>query len=381
MATLVDQSVLDYAQQQGPAAETARRMPADVSQTFADPGVFQMLVPKSLGGIQAHPQDFFDTLCAIAQANGSIGWVSMIGSTTGMLSASLPEPWAQEIYGNHSGVITTGVTAPLGKAQREGDNLRVSGRWPWGSGSQVSDYICGGCFVYDADGELEQNAQDAPQPLLVFFKASEVQIHDTWYAGGLQGTGSNDIEVEDLLVPAGRWVTLGKRAKIDAPLYQFPTFGLLALGVSAVALGIARCAIAEFTQLAKGKTPTGSTRALANRATAQSALARAQAAVDSAHALTRDHIAHAFDAAVRGERLSLEHKAKLRLAATNNAWSAIAAVDALYNNAGGSSVYSDNAIQRCFRDVHVVTQHIMVAQPTLETIGKVMFGIDPKTAL
>jgi hypothetical protein len=29
----------------------------------------------------------------------------------------------------------------------------------------------------------------------------------------------------------------------------------------------------------------------------------------------------------------------------------------------------------------VATQHIMVAQPTYEVVGKVMLGIDPKTML
>ncbi|MCY4563582.1 MAG: hydrolase, partial [Gammaproteobacteria bacterium] len=76
-----------------------------------------------------------------------------------------------------------------------------------------------------------------------------------------------------------------------------------------------------------------------------------------------------------------EIKAELRLAATNNTWSAVAAVDRLYHAAGGSSVYATSDLQRCFRDVHVATQHIMVAQPTYEVVGKVALGIDPKTLL
>jgi alkylation response protein AidB-like acyl-CoA dehydrogenase len=77
----------------------------------------------------------------------------------------------------------------------------------------------------------------------------------------------------------------------------------------------------------------------------------------------------------------MDVKADLRLAATNNTWSAVAAVDLMYHLGGGSSVYQSSALQRCFRDVHVATQHIMVAQPTYEMVGKVMLGIDPKTLL
>jgi len=80
-------------------------------------------------------------------------------------------------------------------------------------------------------------------------------------------------------------------------------------------------------------------------------------------------------------KLSLETKANLRLAATNNAWSAVDAVERLYHAVGGSSVYRGNDLERCFRDVHVPTQHFMVGQPTYEVVGKIRLGIDPKTLL
>lgn len=380
MSIVASDAVLHTARAAAPAAEQERRMAPSTAQQLAEDGVFRMLVPTELNGSEVHPQDFFDTLVALAAADGAAGWVSMIGSTTGLLSASLPESWGQEIYANHPNVVSTGVTAPLGKAELVEGGMRISGRWPWGSGSQVSDWISGGAFIME-DGKPKTNKHGQPEPILVFFKADEVTIHDTWYTSGLRGTGSNDIEVTDLFVPEGRWVTLGRRARVETPLYQFPTFGLLALGVSAVGIGIAERALEEFIELAGGKTPTGSTRALAARSSVQKELALAQTGISAAQALTRQSIDEAWQVAQSGDRLSMQHKAKLRMAATNNAWSAVAAVDALYNAAGGTSVFSDHPLQRCFRDVHVVTQHIMVAQPTLETVGKVMLGIDPKTAL
>nr|NIP16293.1 flavin-dependent monooxygenase [Pseudomonadales bacterium]NIX09582.1 flavin-dependent monooxygenase [Pseudomonadales bacterium] len=308
------------------------------------------------------------------------GWCQMIGVTTGMMAASLPEEWSQRIYGANPNAITSGVTAPLGSAVAAGDGLKVSGRWPFGSGCQVSDWICGGCQIIE-DGQPRKNRFGAPEIALVFFAAEDVRIHDTWHTSGLCGTGSHDIEVKDIVVPSGRWVTMGKRARVDAPLYRFPTLGLLALGVSAVALGIADHAIEAFTSLAQDKVPTGSTRALSARAGAQRDVARAMAAVQSAAALTREAIGAAWDEANRERSLGLDTKARLRLAAANNAWSAAEAVDLLYHAAGGSSIYADNALQQCFRDVHVATQHLMVAQPIYEVVGKVALGIDPKTLL
>ena len=365
----------------GDEFERNRCIADDLAQRMAEAGLFRLLVPACYGGGEVHPRLYFDTLTATAQADGAVGWVQMIGVTTGIMAASLPHEWSEILYGGNPCSITTGVTAPIGKAYPESGGLRVSGRWPFGSGSQIADWICGGCLIMDDDGP-RKDEHGVPQSLLVFFPAADVTVHeDTWETSGLCGTGSHDIEVSDLFVPEGRWVELGKRARVDAPLYRFPTFGMLALGVSAVALGIALHAIEAFVSLATEKVPTGSRRSLAQRSGVQKDLARAEAAVQSARALTRDAIDEAWQRANAEGRLSTEIKARLRLAATNNAWSAATAVDLVYHAAGGSSIYMKSPLQRCFRDVHVVTQHLMVAQPTYEVIGKVRLGLDPKTPL
>jgi len=260
----------------GPEIERARRMPDDLARRMAAAGLFRMLVPETYGGGEVHPQVFFDTLAATARADGAVGWVLMIGAPTGVMAASLPDEWSRTLYGDHPDNITSGVTAPSGRAAPVEGGMRVSGRWPFGSGSQVSQWICGGCLVMD--GETPRQGPHGPQSLLMFFPREAVTIHeDTWFTSGLCGTGSHDIEVADVFVPEGRWVELGRRARVDAPLYRFPTLGLLAIGVSAVAVGIAERAIEAFIELATKKTPTGSRRSLAERSSAQKDLARAEA--------------------------------------------------------------------------------------------------------
>ncbi|MCP5180796.1 MAG: hypothetical protein H6993_18180 [Pseudomonadales bacterium] len=362
------------------AMEAARRLPADLAKDMAAAGLFRLLVPQSLGGEQVDPSTFIDTLIDASAADGSTGWNLMIGNTTGLLSASLPDPWAQSIYAARPDVVTVGVTAPRGRAIPERDGLRVSGRWPFGSGSHNADWICGGCHVVD-QGEPRRLANGQPEVRLVFFRRDEVSLLDTWHVAGLRGTGSTDFEVHDVFVPEGRWVTLGGRPRIDAPLYRFPTLGLLATGVASVAVGIARRAIAEFLELAAGKVPTGSTLALASRPRVQQDLAEAEAGTSAAicfmHATAQD----LFDRAARGERLATSDKARLRLAASHATWSSVSAVDKLYHAAGATSIYEGSALQRCLRDIHVATQHIMVGQSTFEVAGKVMLGIDPQTLL
>ena len=88
-----------------------------------------------------------------------------------------------------------------------------------------------------------------------------------------------------------------------------------------------------------------------------------------------------YDHVQSGGKVGMAEKARLRLAATHATWSCVGAVDKLYHAAGGSAIYERSTLQRCLRDIHVATQHLMVAQPTLEVVGKVMLGIDPKTLL
>ena len=360
--------------------EASRRLPEDLAARMAAAGLFRALVPARYGGGQIHPREFFDTVMTTAEADGSVGWCLMIGASTGLLAATLAEEAAQAMFAANPDAIVTGVTAPMGRAEVVAGGVRVSGRWPFGSASQVSQWICGGSMVLE-DGEPRQTALGGQEVILPLFEASEVRIHDSWHTSGLCGTGSNDIEVRDAFVPEGRWVALGAPPRVDAPLYRFPFFGLLALGVSAVCLGIARHAIGAFTELAGGKRPTGSRRTLAQRGSTQQDLARAEALVASGQALTYQAIDRAWRQAERVGRLDRDVKGQLRLAATNNAWSAAEAVDRLYHAAGGTSIYRSSVLQRCFRDAHVATQHIMVAQPTYEVVGRVMLGMDPKTPL
>ncbi len=354
------------------AMERERQMSASLAADMAKSGLFRMLVPSEYGGFESHPGDYYDALARCARHDGAVAWVLMIGTTTSTMAAGMSDEWARRIYAEAPEVITCGVTAPVGRATPVDGGYRVSGKWPFGSASGVSQWICGGSMV---DGD------DSGRPYLMLFDASDVTIHDTWHTSGLCGTGSHHFEANDVFVPEGRYSVMGAAGRIDSPLYRFPTLGLLALGVSAVSIGIAERAIEAFIELAGGKTPTGSAKPLAMRSSAQAVLAQAIADVESARAFAHQCIDRAWEAAEAGERLGKEDRANLRLAASNGTWRAAGAVDALYHAAGGSAIYLSSDLQRCFRDVHISTQHIMVGKPTLEVVGRVHLGLDPKSML
>src|SRR6185436_4204532 len=118
-----------------------------------------------------------------------------------------------------------------------------------------------------------------------------------WYVSGLSGTGSTDFEMIDLYVPEERVVGYQPAKTEPTALSAFPQFGLLGMGIAAVALGVARAAIAELVELAGGKKPAGSRRTLAERASTQLDVAEAEALLRSARAFFYESIDSAWDAA------------------------------------------------------------------------------------
>jgi indole-3-acetate monooxygenase len=359
--------------------ERDRRLPSDLVLAMAEAGLFHLCVPRRLGGGEVEPATLLGVLEELATVDASVAWCAMIGATTGLLAGYLPEETARELYAGSA--VTGGAFAPQGKAVVVDGGYRVSGRWAFASGCQHCAWLLGGSVLFDGDVP-RRLAKGQPDARLMFFPAAEVDVIDTWTVSGLRGTGSHDIAVADVLVPAARSVSLfTDRPCQPGPLYAFPVFGLLAVGIAAVALGIARGAVEELERLAAGKVPSLARTRLAERAVVQTQVAEAEALVRSSRAFLLDAIGSAWDAARAGDALTLRQRAVLRLAVTNATAGAARAVDLMYTAGGGTANYATSPLQRQFRDVHAATQHTMVAQPTWELAGRVLLGVETDTSM
>jgi alkylation response protein AidB-like acyl-CoA dehydrogenase len=357
--------------------EDLRRIPADISDQMAAAGFYRLFIPESLGGLECPPAEAAEVFEALATGDASCGWVAFIGATSGTSLVRIPDAAARAIFAGPESLIT-GVFAPSGRAELCEDGFQVTGRWQWGSGSENADWILGGCQLSES-GEIMRNSQGVPQSHMLLFPKHAVQLLDTWHVSGLRGTGSTDFEVQDLFVPAEHAVGYLVRENPARPLYQFPQFTLLALGIAAVTLGAARGAIDDLVTLAADKVRAGSRSALANRPHTQMEVATAEARLRSARAFYYESLAAAWDLALRGEPVPVTQRRDLRLATTHAVGASVEVVDAMYTLAGGSSVYQTSHLQRRFRDVHVATQHIMVASSTLETLGRLYLGLETNT--
>jgi alkylation response protein AidB-like acyl-CoA dehydrogenase len=355
------------------AIEAGRGLPAAIVGELARAGLFRMLVPRALGGGEVSPATMIRAIEAIARGDGAAGWCVMVGATSGLMSAFLDEDTAREVYGDPE-VVTSGVFAPMGRATDEGDGYRVAGHWSFASGVEHAAYRMGGVLVMGPGGP-QLSASGDPVIRHLIFRAEDTRVADTWNTSGLRGTGSHDMIVDGVFVPRRRSASLGvDRPRHPGVLYRFPIFGLLALGIAAVALGIARESISALTALATGKRPMWSKKNLAHRELIQVQVAEAEGLVRSARAFLFEAAAEVTAIAEEGEIGDAE-RALLRLAATQATRAAAQAVDRMYHAGGGSSIYATSPLQRHFRDVHVATQHVMVAEPTYAMVGRVLLGV------
>mgnify|MGYP002629203937 CR=1 FL=1 len=360
LLTIATQTASDHADE----ADQLRRLPEVTVAALAEAGLLTICLPAAYGGPGTGPLAMIDAVLQVATGDGAAGWCAGIASTTSSLAAFLSREVAQTIFSTPN-TATGGVFAPNGRGVSDGAGYRVTGRWQWGSGTQHCEWIVGGAMCDDGTQRV------------CFFPKADVELIDTWHSVGMRGTGSLDIAVTDVYVPKEYTLQPGvTKVFVDEPLAHFPNFTLLALGIAATGLGVARRALDELVELASGKKPQFSSRTLAQSGFAQTEFARAEARWRAARTLLRAEVGEAWKSAVDGDGVTVEQRVAMRLAAAHAAGESIAAVDTAWTLAGGSAVYETSVLGRCLRDAHVVTQHIMVAPKLNETLGKFLLGAD-----
>lgn len=386
--TSTSSSLLEVAQSYAPRIclvyeqiEADRRLPPVLVNSLAEAGFFRMLVPEVLGGLETNIITALQVFEEMAKVDGSVGWCTMIGATGGLVSAYLREDVAQTIYGTNPQVITGGALAPTGKAVAVDGGYRVTGRWQFNSGCQHCSWLMGTCTVYD-DDTLRKGKRGEPVSTMMIFPASDVEIIDTWSVSGLRGSGSHDVAAKDVFVPDGYHASLAAgRPYHSGPLYHFPIFGLLAASVASVALGMARGAITTLTEMAPKRRLTTTRKRMAEREVVQMQVAQAEGLLRSGRAFLFETVQQIWKDVLDNVTPSLEHRAVLRLAATQAATQAAQAIDLMYHVAGTSAIWAYNPLQRYFRDVHVVTQHAILSLPIYEMTGRVFLGQSTDTAM
>lgn len=359
--------------------EKARRLPPDVSEKIARAGFYRMGAPRVVGGLESAPAVSSEVIEILARGDASCAWITFIGVTSYTTLSAMPAFVGKEVLADPDTLIT-GVFAPTATADRVEDGFRVSGRWQWGSGSQNARWVLGGVMLTE-NGKPMLDSSGQQRSTMAMMPVSDVEFLDTWHVSGLCGTGSLDYQVKDLFVPDDWVVGYSRKDKVPVtPLFAFPNFTFLALGIGAVSMGIARAAIDELVDLAVKKKRVGARQTVSEQQISQVKLAQAEADLRSARAFYYETLESAWQCAVVEQKVDVERRRDLRLATTNAVLKSVGVVEEMYNLGGGSSVYQTSRLQRYLRDINVARTHIMVSQQTLEIVGSLFFGLKPNVS-
>jgi indole-3-acetate monooxygenase len=362
-----------------PAIESSRRLTPDVLAGLYETGLLRLLLPRSAGGEEVHPCTYLHVVTALAQHDGSVAWNVFVANSSALIAAFLQPEIATEIFAHRESLVAWGPPNNcIAKATQAG--YEISGEWSFASGCRHATWMGIHCPVQGLDGELQRNQLGAPAIRTLLFPSHLASLIDNWNTIGLRGTASDGYTVANLCINQAYSATReDPEGRLEqGPLYAIPMQGLYAVGVAAVAAGIARAMLDEFIELAKSKIPRGQGR-LADSVSVQSQVARSEVQLSAALAwLDRvleetyreleQHPVPAIDIPVR---------AKLRLACSHVIQSAVDVADATYRLAGVSTIFAGNSMERRFRDIHTVSQQIQSRPSHFESIGQVLLGNPP----
>jgi 3-hydroxy-9,10-secoandrosta-1,3,5(10)-triene-9,17-dione monooxygenase len=359
--------------------EELRRVPDESIAELHKSGIFRMLQPTRVGGSELPYRALVELNAILAEGCGSTAWVVANLASHHWMLAMWPERAQDEIWGESPDhLIGSALVFPSGKAKAVTDGYVLSGRWPFSSGVDPSRWNFVGGIVHDAkDKPIEQRC--------FLVAAGDYRVIDTWYAAGLRGTGSKDIEMKDVFVPAHRTLPLTALvgggsapgcAINPAPLYKLPVLGLFAFVVSGVSLGLARGAIGDFTQQMHARIATYSGRRLADLANLQLKIGEAAALADTAEAVMLKGCDEAMAITEDGVPPTIEQKARWRRDGAYAASLCTEAVNLLFAATGGGGIYLNQPIQRAFRDAHAANAHYALSWDVNGTQwGRIALGL------
>jgi len=360
-------------------SERERRLAPAVVDAFHDTGLFRIQVPERFGGAGLDPIEALPIYEEIAAADGSAGWNLAIGAGGGAFAGMLDDADAlEEIVGAPRALIAGSVNPMALRVVPEADGYRISGRLRYASGVSQSNWLMAGGLVFDGDDARPRMTQ-AGAPVIVgtFFPTREARVLDTWRPNGLAGTGSHDVEVSGVHVPAARcFEFFSTKPRPFDPLAALPLFSRLGATLAGVGIGIARRAIDELVRLAGEKVPIASQSPLRERASVQIDVARARGLVDGARAHVTSVASDVFARVRAGALPSVDDQVRLRLAYVSAAEGFARAVDLVRNAAGMNAIALGSPLERCWRDAHAVTQHVAISPTHLERLGRITLGLD-----
>jgi alkylation response protein AidB-like acyl-CoA dehydrogenase len=348
------------------------------SDALHDTGILQMKAPEVLGGGEADLVTQYEVIEAVSRINPAAGWCTMVGATSiAIPGAFLSDEGVTAMFGDGRMPRGAILVMPSGRAVPVDGGFRLTGRWAFASGVHHAEWVAAQALVMTSGGDA------LPALYMLVFPADSIELHDNWQVLGLRGTGSCDISVSDLFVPAAMaWNVATQPPQRGGPLYRLGIPAFVANEHAAFATGLARRALDVLTETAINKRRGYGPGAvsLADRAAVQRLIGHSELCLRAARGLALDVNVQAMETVLRGETLSPKLALETRAAAVYCTEVAVDIISQAFRYSGAAAIYEKSVMQRCLRDINVAAQHLMVSEVAYELLGKTHLafeGVNP----
>jgi 3-hydroxy-9,10-secoandrosta-1,3,5(10)-triene-9,17-dione monooxygenase len=342
-------------------SEDARMLIRENEQLLHESGLFRFHQPKAFGGMELPFVAVVDIPAELARGCPSTAWsVGNVACHHWILGYYEPETQREVWDANPDALIASSIALAAGRARKADGGFIVTGRWPFSSAVDNSDWNMLAVSVFEGDSKAPIDWR------LCLVPKSDYQIVDTWYAMGMAATGSKDVAVSELFVPERRALPLLRcRGGGEHPgaafnagaLFRIPIVAASSHPLAPAALGAAEGAYELFLATMAKRAGTYTGARVADFQAVQIKVARVRCLIDSARSFLRES-AIAFQAmAERNETPDLETKLRFRAHSAFAVSQAREAVETLWSCYGAQGLYVSDPLQRHLRDVLAIGQH------------------------
>jgi 3-hydroxy-9,10-secoandrosta-1,3,5(10)-triene-9,17-dione monooxygenase len=371
------EAMLPLLLQYAPGSELSRSVHPDVVAAMKQAGFFRTLQSARLGGAELTMRDMHRVVRTLATGSSAASWILMVILAHTWILGMFPEDVQDEIAADDPDTLITGSLAPTARAVKVDGGWRLTGKWPFASGCDHARWNLLGVKVAGDDPSL-------PPAIHALAPVRDYSINDNWFTMGLKGTGSKELVLNDLFVPAHRVMPTpilygslspwGQRHQTW--LHAMPVRAGLAYHVSAPVLGLAEQFFTHFVETTRVRDDkyTGSRKA--DSPGLQFRIAESELEIRSARLLL-DQVADGFDRLDAERRIATEAEMiDLRYSISFAVRQCRSAVERLFAAAGANATYDVSPLQMIFRDLSVATHHGTVDYDVnAEQFGRVRLGL------
>jgi alkylation response protein AidB-like acyl-CoA dehydrogenase len=336
-----------------------------VVEAFHREDMFQMWVPKELGGFELTPVDSLEVIALSSYGDASAGWVQMAACLSiGTGAAYLGDGAVREMFHDGKYPVIAGQGTRPGSAVTVEGGHRVSGQWSFASG------LLHGTHIHT----LAITDQGEPRIFVVPLDQPGIDLKlDSWDVMGLRGTGSIDYDINDVFVPEDySHFAFTTEPRRGGAIYRSGIIGTALICHSGWAIGVGRRLLDELEAYALGK--VGRPGSIADSDAFQRRIAELEGQYRAAKALAYETWSDATETMLGGSPLSLRQNTLIRLALGHVTAALHDIAQGVYLLAGTTGLRR-GTIQRLVRDVHAGTQHVTSGPGMWQNVGKELLGM------